>query len=349
MISREREMRFFVKPLVGLLVLTLILAYATSSQAKAMPLVSVKVDAPPKLDGSGADAVWQKARPLTAQSEDGPEITIRSVYTKDRLYFLISWKDATESINMDKWVYDGKRWGIKQEIRWEDEDPWEADSDRLCFQWPMRDEALIRKFADKGCAVLCHKPEKENKMFTSTPDQLSDIWQWRASLTNPLGYASDGFLDHTNLSRKDERDADKRINAAHKWDDLGPGGMAPVRNKEGEGPKWMPGTSLQEPFLIKGQEVPLDMSKIKKGDAIPGWVLARPKGSRGNIDAAAKYDKDEEMWVLELSRKLLTGDNAHDVQFDDLSKTYYFGMAVWENDRLYGHTRVKKPFGLTFH
>ncbi len=54
------------------------------------------------------------------------------------------------------------------------------------------------------------------------------------------------------------------------------------------------------------------------------------------------------MWTLELSRNLVTNDKEHDVQFDDLSKTYYFGMAVWENDRLYGHTRVKKPIALTF-
>ena len=28
---------------------------------------------------------------------------------------------------------------------------------------------------------------------------------------------------------------------------------------------------------------------IKKGDTIPGWLLARPKGSRGNINAKGKY------------------------------------------------------------
>jgi len=90
------------------------------------------------------------------------------------------------------------------------------------------------------------------------------------------------------------------------------------------------------------------MSKIKKGDAIPGWLLARPNGSRGDIDAVAKYDKKKGQWNLELSRKLVTNDPEHDVQFSDLSKTYYFGIAVWENDRLYGHTRVKKPIALKF-
>ena len=341
-------MKFLFKSFIGFLALTLVLAYTQITFAKAKPLVSVKVNTPPKLDGKGADDIWGKSKSVEVEAEDGPEINVKTVYTNDKIYFLLSWKDQTESINMDKWVFDGSKWGVKQEIRWEDEPPWEADSDRFCFQWPLRDEVLIKKFAKKGCAVFCHKPEKENKMYTSGPHQASDIWQWRASTTNPLGYADDGFLDHTNISKKDERNADKRINAAHKWDELGQGGLTNVRNKKDDGPEWMSRVSSKEPFLIKGQEVPVDMAKIKKGDAVPGWVLSRPNGSRGDIDAAAKFDPDESLWTLELSRNLVTNDKEHDVQFDDLSKTYYFGIAVWENDRLYGHTRVKKPFALTF-
>lgn len=341
-------MKFLIKPLASLLVLILILVHAQFSYAKAKPLISVKVDTPPMLDGSAGDAVWKKAKAVEVEAEDGPEINIKTVYTRDRVYFLLTWKDWSESIAQDQWVYDGNKWNIKEEKRWEDEPPWEADSDRFCFQWPLKDETLVKKFSEKGCAVLCHKPEKENKMFTNGPHEASDIWQWRAATTNPMGYADDGFLDHTNISKKDERNADKRTNAAHKWDAPGPGKLINVRNMRGEGPKWMPKIPSKEPFLTHGEEVPLDMSKVKKGDAIPGWLLARPKGSRGDIDAAAKHDKEEEQWTLELSRKLVTEDKEHDVQFEDLAKTYYFGIAVWENDRLYAHTRVKKPFALTF-
>ncbi len=287
---------------IGLLLVQSSPRKAQTCYAKAQPLVSVKVDAPPKVDGKGEDDVWGKSRSVEVEAEDGPEINVKTVHTNDKIYFLLSWQDHTESINLDKWVFDGSKWGVKQEIRWEDEPPWEADSDHFCFQWPLKDEVLVKKFSKKGCAVFCHKPERENK----------------------------------------------RINAAHKWDELGTGGSKPARNKEGKGPKWIPKDSPNSPFLIKGQETPIDMSKIKKGDAIPGWLLARPNGSRGDITAAAKYDKGKGQWTLELSRKLVTRDPEHDVQFSDLSKTYYFGIAVWENDRLYGHTRVKKPIALKF-
>ena len=341
-------MKIVKKSLTGFLVLIFILTITSLSHAKAIPLSSIKVSTPPKLDGKGDDAAWAKAEGIEVEAEDGPEIEIRTVHTKDRVYFRMSWNDWTESIHGDKWVYNGSKWSVKQEKRWEDEPSWEADSDHFCFQWPLRDEVLVNKFAKKGCAVLCHKSERENKMFTDGPHEGSDIWQWRASTTNPLGYMDDGYLDHTILSKKDEKNANKRINAAHKWDELGKGGMTQKRNKKGKGPQWMAKTSTKEPFLIQGQETPINMSKIKKGDAIPGWLLAKPNGSRGDIDAVAKYDKAKGQWTLELSRKLVTDDPGHDVQFDDLSKTYHFGIAVWENDRLYGHARVEKPIALKF-
>ena len=36
------------------------------------------------------------------------------------------------------------------------------------------------------------------------------------------------------------------------------------------------------------------------------------------------------MWTLEIGRKLVTG-SATDVQFDDLSESYYFGVAALDN------------------
>jgi len=43
------------------------------------------------------------------------------------------------------------------------------------------------------------------------------------------------------------------------------------------------------------------------------------------------------MWALEIKRKLVTtGEMAkqQDVQFDDLKKTYYFGVSVFDNTQI---------------
>ena len=312
-------------------------------------LVSSKVDSAPKIDGSGNDAQWKSAKKTTAEAEDGPEMSIQSVYTNDSIFFLVQWEDLTGSVDMDRWIYDGSKWSIKQEERVEETR--DADTDRLGFQWPITDPNQIKKeikgkvvsFAEVGCSVLCHSPEKEDKMYLPEAGQQTDLWQWKAALTNPMGYADDWHQDSTNKTAKEEPDKNKRRSAAQKGDEP----LAYTRNIDGDKPKWMPEKGQDNRFLIKGHEVPLDMSRIKKGDSVPGWLLSKPKGSGGDITAKGKYEEEEMLWTVEISRKLVTSDKKNDVQFD-ITKQYHFGMANWENDRYQAHTRVKKPFLLSF-
>lgn len=336
---------------IGLLI-TFLVCFLTQPlyAADTHNIVSSKVSTAPKIDGSGSDAQWKSAKKVAVEAEDGPEITVKSVYTDKEIFFLIQVVgDLDESINMDQWVYDGSKWAVKQEDRVDEK--WDADTDRFAFQWPITDTAQIKKnikgkefsFAQKGCAVVCHSPEKEDKMYLLGSGQKTDIWLWKAALTNPLKYAGDWYQDSTNKTVAQEADKSKRVAAAQKGD----GPLGYQRNKAGDKPKWMPKGGPNKPYLIKGEEVPLDMSRIKKGDTIPGWLLSRPKGSGGDVNAAGKYDADEVAWTLEFGRKLATADKANDVQFNVKNK-YYFGLAIWDNDRLQKHTRVKKPFELTF-
>ena len=56
------------------------------------------------------------------------------------------------------------------------------------------------------------------------------------------------------------------------------------------------------------------------------------------------------MWTLEIKRKLVTtGDKAkeQDVQFDDLKKTYYFGVSVFDNTQI-NHMYHEGVHQLTF-
>ena len=48
-------------------------------------LVSLKVTSAPRIDGSGNDSVWANAPEIKVQAKDGPEISLRSVYTSDSL------------------------------------------------------------------------------------------------------------------------------------------------------------------------------------------------------------------------------------------------------------------------
>jgi hypothetical protein len=153
-----------------------------------------------------------------------------------------------------------------------------------------------------------------------------------------------GYLDNTVISKKDAPDEEKRLYAAHKWDGTE---EAFVRNKENDAPKWMPqGGPNSDPFLLKDKTVPLDPGAIKPEATIPGWVLGPLSKGRDVINAKGVY-KDG-AWTLEIGRSLVTENKDTDIQFEDLSKPYHFGLGVWENDRMFGHMRADGPHTLTF-
>jgi len=73
---------------------------------------------------------------------------------------------------------------------------------------------------------------------------------------------------------------------------------------------------------------------VKVNGVIPEIILKIPSGSQADVKAAATWSNG--IWTLELKRSLLTGDKEDDVQFDDLSREYYFTMSLWSHGDLIG-------------
>ena len=315
-------------------------------------LISVKVTLPPKLDGSGGDAAWRNVPEVKVLTKNGPEISLRSIHTSDRLYMLVSWEDATESIKKNMWVHDGTKWDHMKELRVYEVKPTKVGEDRLAFNWPINNSVIA--FSEKGCLLICHDSgrfsKRESRMATNSPTEFVDQWHWKAARTNPIGYADDKWMDNKILTEAQAPNLKKRREAAQHGDTKGDGNLNYSDNKTKDGkPKFVHnGGVTGDDFLKKDDATPIDYSKttFKKGDTIPGYILARPNGSRGEIDAKGVW-KDGR-WALEIGRKLITEDNVHDVQFDDLKKTYYFGIAVFDNDGTNVHTRALDPIGLMF-
>tara|TARA_R110000787_G_scaffold63780_3_gene144553 strand:- start:140 stop:799 length:660 start_codon:yes stop_codon:yes gene_type:complete len=69
-------------------------------------------------------------------------------------------------------------------------------------------------------------------------------------------------------------------------------------------------------------------SKLKPGDEVASIMIAPFTGDRGDIAAAMNWKNDK--WTVVMSRKLVTGSN-YDVQFDNLSNTFEFGLAAFDN------------------
>jgi hypothetical protein len=158
--------------------------------------------------------------------------------------------------------------------------------------------------------------------------------------TGPVGQIDDQYLDSTRY------DKDKSPEAGRKSDPKTAGGYSDNINETKTGPKWAAkGNKPAPPYWILDQEKePFDNSKYKPGDEVAGIIIAPFVGDRGDISAKAVWSSG--VWTLEFSRKLTTGSK-FDVQFDDLSKQYAFGVAVFDNAQV-RHAFSTVPYKLLF-
>jgi hypothetical protein len=71
-----------------------------------------------------------------------------------------------------------------------------------------------------------------------------------------------------------------------------------------------------------------------------------PTLSGADVDGRGVYDPILKQWTYEIRRRLTTSD-ANDVQFDLLTRTYKFGMAVFDNAQI-EHSYSGPPLRLVF-
>jgi len=192
--------------------------------------------------------------------------------------------------------------------------------------WPI--DNSIPTFENKGCFSACHSGEDTEvkpygNKYTDEEGQMADIWHWK-SVRN-VNQMDDQYLDSTTYSADspeagrhgDPKDSGGYVNNATEDKTLpmfmGPAGY-PVDGSPG--------------FIIDGEQLPFDDSLFVAGDMIPGIVKAPFVGDRGDLSAGWQWA--DGVWTLEIGRALETGSD-YDVQYDDLTASYHFGIAVFEN------------------
>jgi hypothetical protein len=299
-----------------------------ATPAAANTLTAVKTDSV-ALDG--AASFWANAPKLDVATKStkkdgpaGPTVTLQAAYDSKNLALRLEWADTTNS-NLNKaWVWDGSKFTRSADL-----------GDRMGVLFPIENNP---EFASKGCAGACHNTDADQEkwwMGTDKADLRLDLWQWTAASSNPVGQAQDEWMsaqeDPTNMESGTHSDA------------LTSGGSLSNVNKAKDGPAFM-GTDLASSFIITGQQVPIDTSKLSKGAVIPPSVLAPWVGSRGDVQAKGVWQDGK--WVVVLMRALNTG---HD---DDLvltpPKSYPLGVAVFDHIDLVGHTTTPEAITLTW-
>ena len=127
-------------------------------------LTSMRVDQPPTVDGKDSDSVWTKAKEIiTHDNVADLDIILKSVYTDDRIFFMVRYADPDESRLHKPWTWNkGEQ---MYEIGRERED---------CFviKWALQEDI-------NDLSVHADRPYD------------ADIWFWKAHRTDPVGFADD--------------------------------------------------------------------------------------------------------------------------------------------------------------
>lgn len=321
------------------------LVAAMASQAAAVEgLVSVKVAAPITVDGT-VEAGWEQAPAMKLALDKMPyksdaypgitqtEITLRSAYDAENIYFLVQYKDPTKSLARLPWVKQAD--GTWKQEKKPDSTGHENTffEDKFAIIWDIN----AKGFAKLGCAVVCHTSvggklngvadPSPGRKYTAHAGETVDLWSWEGVHAGATGTFDDMFINDNNPPDAAEW--------GRRGDSNSGGGYVDNVNEAKNGPAFMSGKpDADKPWIADDQKVPF-VDTFKPGDSVPSVVAKVHTGSRADIACAAKWA--DGTWTIEFKRKLVTtGEKAaeQDVQFNDLTKAYPFGVAVFDNTQI---------------
>lgn len=321
---------------------------------KPVAVTAVKAATAPTLDGDAGDAVWKSAPVLNLKAVKGVNFennlgnttgTLQVAYTSDMLYMLVTYKDPTYSVRRSPYVKqaDGS-WKKLTDPEDKGGDNNKYYEDKLALIWNI--DGGIFGFNERfSCQVACHAGEPGKpygNKYTTEENELGDIWHLKYVRTGAIGQVDDQYLDSTPY------DPEKAKEAGRKSDAKTGGGYEDVKlvnnkpefmNKDGKA------ANKGGTYWIKAADkAAFDDAKFVEGDEVASIIVAPFTGDRGDIQTGAKW-KDGQ-WTIEIARKLVTGSKT-DVNFSDLSKTYGFGIAFFDNAQV-RHAFVQEPLILGF-
>jgi hypothetical protein len=229
-------------------------------------LAAARVTSGPVVDGSDDDSAWAQASPLalTVERKLPPnkgttgKALIKAAHTDTHLYLLLKWEDSAADLSHKTWVWD--------------------PSKRAYEEGADREDMAAVAFALSG-------PFTADML--APVDAVWDVWHWKASRTNPQGYAMD--KTHRYMRAKPDFKANE-----HQANDGKP--IWITRPEDA-------GDSVEAKRKAPGEF---------EGERVPQYVAATPTGSAADVIAKGQWANG--WWTLEFARRLDTG-HADDAVF----------------------------------
>lgn len=347
-------------------------------------LVSVFTGTPPTVDGT-IDAMWEDVVALktrtTVPDQLGPEneppnfqgyggksydVSMKSMYDNENIYFLIEWDDNTLSLDRETWYFDPgvKRW--KQESRYP---TFNSDGikireafyeDKFAMLWNV--DNSVAEWNTATCYKSCHTglgaAAGFSRHYTNAPGERIDMWHWKLVREGAFGTFDDQFQDDArpNGRKSDPRVAGtgyydnkqslnitgtstsvsvpKYVIPAQKYyywitqDQINSGAAKLITAVDAEGILTYDGGTIDP-----NTDTDFQRAGSRSGaKGVPSIINSKVLGNEGDITALWKHTGSG--FVMEVKRKLNTGDTEKvDINFSDLSDQY-FGIGVFENAAL---------------
>jgi len=339
-------------------------------------LEAVKASTPPTLDGDASDAAWADAPELEIPSMD---LKLKAVYTDQDLYVLATWSDPTFSlVRGGSWIWDGTQW-LTTKVGNPEVGPGMSE-DRITFMWNM----TVPDFDKVGCMSKCHGDEHPGYGVADEAfldEGNADMWHMKAARSLPATSASQsgtvvvgddgqptagtfalvGYCDDKWVG---EWSADNAPDGG-RFGDTGQGSYSHNRNADKTAPMYVEtdpadyidALTLYQSEIDAGEAVEvagLSAEEVNTiwakyaavGGRVPERILRAAAGSRADVTQAAVWS--DGVWTSEFKRALDTGHPEEDVIFDDLTKSYSFGVATMDNTGGLGHKTGGLKLSLVF-
>ncbi len=248
------------------------------------------------------------------------QVSLKSVYTDTEIFILAVWRDDSENSNRAEWTFDGTTWSKNG-----------LNEDRLSFLFDVTGSPQFNALGPDAAAQTASDGVPAHMGFPADSTDAVDMWHWKAARSAPAGYADDGWIGAYVAEEETGRANDARES----------GGYTDNINEAGDAPAFVyPEGTLPGSPLLGDTAVPFDPAiEFPAGYTVPGYVITRPVGSRGDVSSSSFYVSDHNgqgWWYVVLSRSLSTS-NPEDATFN-LNSSNTFGVAAFNNSSDELHT-----------
>jgi hypothetical protein len=251
---------------------------------------------------------WESAPPLRIALANGvgfdggrTNVELRAFHDGRELVVRAEWDDPTEDRRLTPWLRVEGEW---KRLATVPEDERVYYEDKLALVFPT---APTVSFRLAGCAAHCHLGGGRGYGFKGA-DTLVDEWFWKATRTDPYGYADDSYwLGFDRSLRQVGRRNDPNTSGGYESNDA----------KDGPHPAFLPAGegAVEKGGLRRDRAVPYTEERaasIPPGTEVPGVVTGPCTGDRADVRCASRYADGR--WTVHLRRALDTG-SPYDVRF----------------------------------